>query len=519
MKLRVVSLGLVGLGALIMSSVASAQDVAFQRVMANLATLEARIEATRQAARTPTVAIGILTSRGLVHFRGFGAKDGAGGPPPDVDTAFRVGSTAKAVLGALEGMAVDRGQLSWSDRVALLHPDFRMADPQVTADFQIVDLLAQRAGTPAYMLSYMMHLNYPAGDLVRGLQYVQPVTPFRTTFAYQNVPHTVAADIVAPRLGAADWAAALNQELLIPLGMFHASSGHGAFYETPNRATGYQFDVYTGRLQPIRPDYSNINDMVGQQPSGGLNASVGDMARWLQLQLGRGTVDGRQYLRRETVEATWRPLVPVATPGRHLPGSVMSYATGWMVEQTGDERVVWHDGDVEGFKTDIAFLPNHDIGIIALSNLTQSRATSPAVHYFVELALNLAHRDLSAAAAADLAAFLQHERETFTRPANPAPQASGYAGLYDNRQNPVAGAAQIEVTSSGLRFKPLNARLGVRLVPFNGDRFIAEIDLPPLAGYVPQPLWLIDFERDGGGVAALSFVDDDGTTVRFVKRR
>lgn len=497
---------------------AAAQGLAERRVIANLPALEARIEAARQALRTPALAVGIVTSRGLVHFRGFGSKDGAGGPPPDAATVFRVGSTTKAYIGALLGMQVDRGSLSWSDRVTVLDPDFQMADPRVTADFQVIDLLAQRSGLPSYALGYLMLLNYPVSATVKGIRFVQPVAPFRGAFAYQNAFHAVAGRIVAARAGVPDWPDLLARDLLIPLGMFNASAGQMAFQENPNRATGYEIDAYSGRNQPVRTDYSPIGDRFDSQAAGGINGSVADVARWVQLQLGRGTVDGRQYLRPDTIEATWRPLVPVSDTGGLLPGARVGYATGWVVEQRADARLIWHNGGLDGFKSEVAFLPDHDLGIIVLSTLSDSQATAIVVRYALDYALDQAPQDLLPGGIKALDTFIASQRAMTARPAGARPMgpAADYTGLYVDG---AGGPARVEVQGDGLRVAPLEARAAIHLAPWDGDRFQVFLDLPPQSGHRLQPLTFIEFERDAAGVAAFSFVDFGDPTMRFVKRR
>ena len=228
MKNHLLSLGVAGIALVLSSTAAPAQGLAERRVVASLPQLDARIDAARRAYDTPALAVGIVSGRRLVHFRGFGAKD-AGGRPPDVDTAFRVGSTTKAFVGALLGQQVEQGRLSWSDRVVDIEPGFRLADPAATRDFQVVDLLAQRSGLPPYALGYMLALNYRQEAMVRGLAHVSPVAPFRTAFAYQNALHSVAGRIVAHAAGAPDWAEVLRRDLLIPLGMFGSSLGQAAY--------------------------------------------------------------------------------------------------------------------------------------------------------------------------------------------------------------------------------------------------------------------------------------------------
>ncbi len=505
MKNRFFTLGLPGLALLLSSTSALAQGLAEQRVVAHIPQLDARIEAARQALDTPALAVGIVSGRRLVHFRGFGAKD-AGGRPPDIDTAFRVGSTTKAFAGALLGLQVEQGRLSWSDRLVDIEPGFRLADPAATRDFQVVDLLAQRSGLPPYALGYMLAMNYRQDAMIRGLAFVPPAAPFRTAFAYQNALHSVAGRIIARKAGAADWADVLRRDLLIPLGMFQSSVGQAAYLETPNRAAGYEIDVFSGHVQPTRADYSSIADMTDAMPAGSLNASVADMARWLRLQLGRGSIDGQQILRRETVEATWRPLVKMADDGALLPGAVTSYATGWIVEQRGDTRVVWHNGGLAGFKTDVAFLPDHDLGIIALSNLSESDATQLAVRYVLEYALNLVPPD----------PVVQARAKPVAPPTGRALRpAADYVGIYGD---PAGGPARIEETADGLRIVAAEAAVALRLVPVGEDRFVGFLDLAPRPGIVPQPLALIVFERDGRGVSAFTFGEQDASA-RFQRRR
>ncbi|MFM9735866.1 hypothetical protein, partial [Streptomyces niveiscabiei] len=62
-------------------------------------------------------------------------------------------------------------------------------------------------------------------------------------------------------------------------------------------------------------------------------------------------------------------------------------------ERRADARLVWHNGGLAGFKADVAFLPDHDLGIVALSNLSESPATAMAVRYFVDYALGLPPQD------------------------------------------------------------------------------------------------------------------------------
>ena len=131
---------------------------------------------------------------------------------------------------------VDRGKLRWDDRVVDLDPDFQLKDPWVTREFRVFDLLAQRSGLPPNANDLLGELGINETELIRSLRYVEPVSSFRTTFAYTNVTHHLAGRIVARAAGTADWNTVLQQELLDPLGMKDSSYTAAAIEAATNHA-------------------------------------------------------------------------------------------------------------------------------------------------------------------------------------------------------------------------------------------------------------------------------------------
>ncbi|MHC6595286.1 hypothetical protein, partial [Arthrobacter sp. C152] len=57
---------------------------------------------------------------------------------------------SKAFTSALVAKGVDKSLFKWEDNVIDHLSTFRLADPWATAEYQIVDLLAQRSGLPPY---------------------------------------------------------------------------------------------------------------------------------------------------------------------------------------------------------------------------------------------------------------------------------------------------------------------------------------------------------------------------------
>jgi hypothetical protein len=60
-----------------------------------------------------------------------------------------------------------------------------------------------------------------------------------------------------------------------------------------------------------------------------------------------------------------------------------SYALGWVDASEGGVRVLAHSGSLDGFKTDIAMLPNAGIGIIIFTNSTTGSYFAAAVRDWI----------------------------------------------------------------------------------------------------------------------------------------
>jgi CubicO group peptidase (beta-lactamase class C family) len=189
-----------------------------QRIQALVPSLEAYVSANMKSFDVPGVAIGIVAGDKLVYAKGFGVRS-KGGAPVDTQTVFQIASVAKAFLSTTMAIAVDQGKLHWEDRIVDLDPEFQLRDPLVTREFRFFDLTAQRSGLPPYANEFLNVLGLDRAARIRSLRYVEPVSSFRSAFAYLNIPHILAGRIVARAEGAADWNAVLQSEILDPLGM------------------------------------------------------------------------------------------------------------------------------------------------------------------------------------------------------------------------------------------------------------------------------------------------------------
>jgi CubicO group peptidase (beta-lactamase class C family) len=331
------------------SASAQPRDEVEARVRGLVLDLERYVAAGMAAFDVPGTAVGIVAGDRLLYAKGFGRRRKGGDAPVGPKTVFQIGSTTKAFLAATLAIAVDRKKLKWDDRVVDLDPAFSLKDPYVTREFRVYDLLAQRSGLPPYANDLLWsYLYFDAEWLMHSLRFVEPITSFRSTFAYTNITHLIAGRIVVKALDAPDWPSLARREILGPLGMSDASFTAEAIDEAPDHAVGHRWTATGSVAIPFDPSFPYLAG-----PAGDINASVEDCTRWLRLQIGNGVFAGRRLISTDNLVATRTPKVAMSEAVTRAlgweTGETVTYAMGWIVNATPNGRIVWHNGGTAGF--------------------------------------------------------------------------------------------------------------------------------------------------------------------------
>jgi len=459
------------------------------RVQDLIPDIEAYITSAMKGFDIPGLAIGIVANDRLIYAKGFGVRSKSNGLPVDTRTIFQIGSNAKAFLAVTEAIMVDRGKLRWDDRVVDLYPEFQLKDPWVTREFRVFDLLAQRSGLPPLVNDILVMLDYKEAALIRSLRYVEPVSSFRTTFAYTNITHLLASRIVATAAGAPDWNVVLQKELLDPLGMKDSTYTVEAIEAAADHANGHRWtpegtvEVPFTRIFP----YS----LAG---TGDINSNVEDMARWVRMQLDNGSFDGRRIVSSENLAYTRMPKVAL--------NDKLSYALGWYNYLTPNGNILWHDGDALSFGSFVGLVPDKNIGIIILTNETNVEAPNSLGVWVLDRILGNAKHDPVAENLKNAKAKFEATAKLFTKPANPRPFPS-LAPLAGKFVNPSFGEAKVTLQGDALVMEFLTSGAKLKLVPRDGDIFVASLMPTGLFGpivdldYMTRGFAQFQMDKDG----------------------
>jgi len=449
---------------------------------------EARVDAVRQRAGVPGIAIAIVENGKPVLVRGWGVRKLGATDRVDADTIFPTGSTGKAFTVAALATLVDAGKISWDDKVTDRLPGFQMYDSWVTREMTIRDLLVHRSGLGlgAGDLLFAPRSNIPRAEAVRRLRFIKPATSFRSGYAYDNVLYMVAGQLIEAVTGQT-WEDYVREQVLKPAGMLTSTTDDERRFTTADRA--FPHARFSGGLRGL-----GTQEVLGERddlarnaaPAGGLAISANDMAKWLTLQLAGGRLpNGGRLFSEAAHEEMWKPVLlqPIAPRPDYLKATqpmFYTYALGWDVQDYHGARIVWHGGAVFGFLSAVVLIPEKNVAFSIEVNSEDGDVVRGLMYELLDYYLDQPKDDWPAKLAkfkAERAAeALKLVRAAAAAPAKVGPSLpiARYTGTY---RDPWYG--DIAVGEAGgqltIDFKS-TPRMGGRLEHYQYDTFITRLD-------------------------------------------
>lgn len=327
-------------------------------------------DATNAAIRqwnVPGLAVSVVKDGKVVFAKGYGVRKVGESAPVDEHTLFSIGSISKSFTAMALGMLVEEGKLSWDDPVTQYLPYFQLYDPYVTREFTIRDLLVHRSGLPEVCGGILWYgSDYSREEVIKRLRYLQPVSSFRSTFAYQSVTYMAAGEVIRAVTGKS-WDDVIRERIFSPLGMKESSSLFRELKGAKNIALPHvRIDG-----KPVAIAYRD-SDALG--PGGSIVSNVHDMSRYMQLLLGEGSLEGKKLYGEGVARELFNPqmLVPLRPSGhpelKPLNATFSAYGFGWFLRDYRGRKLVWHTGGMDGMSAAVLLVPEEKLGITVLTH-------------------------------------------------------------------------------------------------------------------------------------------------------
>ena len=320
--------------------------------------------------RIPGAVILIQQHGQPVYFESFGVRDVESKHPMTADTIFRIYSMSKPITSVAAMMLVEDGKLRLDDPVSKYIPDF--ADTKVGVE------KTDEGGKPALVLE---PLNRPITieDLLRhtsGLTYgfygenaVRKLYANSDTYGGDFDNATFAERIarlpLAKQPGTQwDYGHSTDvlgriievisgqtlyqfekQRLLDPLGMSETAFFVADAAQRPRIAEPMPDDRFT----PVAGIRDSTLPRRWESGGAGMVGTIGDYARFAQMLLNGGTLDGKRYLKAETIDLMASdhigPETKIAHEPFYFPGDTSGFGLGFAVRTVVPANISWPLGE------------------------------------------------------------------------------------------------------------------------------------------------------------------------------
>ncbi len=333
--------------------------------------------------------LGIVAAGELVWSAGLGLADRATGRPADERTVYRIASITKTFTATAIVQLRDAGGLRLDDPLVEHLPEARAIRNRFgpMSDITIRRLLDHTSGLQGEPPNRqpLAYSHYTIKELLAVLGDVIVAIAPGSAHKYSNLGYELLGEVIR-RVAGRPYRDYVREAITEPLGM--RSTTHepqGALLD--RLAVGYNEARYSDDL-----GLAQLPPPGSMAAGGGLYSSVEDLARWVAQQcrtdatLERGE---QQVLAGCSLREMQRPTVVID------PAWLEAQGLGWYGTRRSDLVLIGHSGALDGFQSNVSFLPDEGLGAIVLVNGI-APATELAI-WLIEAALPL-HRAEQAAA-------------------------------------------------------------------------------------------------------------------------
>jgi CubicO group peptidase (beta-lactamase class C family) len=339
--------------------------------------LEARLRSTIDG-HVPGVAVAVVDAGGVRATAGVGMADLAGGRPASPEMVCPWFSMTKIATATAAMQLAERGDLDLDAPLAANVPEMRHLRPASDgARITTRHLLSHSAGLANPIpVGWIHRPDEPGPDpatFLEGLLSKHGKLRFTpgTTSRYSNLGVLIVGAVMAKATGE-PFADAARRLVLEPLGMDSTGFTYSPDMQA-RAATGYH-----PRRSPMRyllkrwvigrpvGRWISLNPfLLDGQAYGGLLGPVTDAARFVQMHLGDGELDGVRVLDPGSVHE----MRDIRFPGKHI-----DFGLGWFRPSSArgtDAPFVQHLGGGAGFFNVMRIYPTRGVGIVVMGNATK----------------------------------------------------------------------------------------------------------------------------------------------------
>jgi len=313
----------------------------------------------------------MIVQHGAVVHKAFeGLQDLDRRQPVDEETIYHWASITKTFTGVAIMQLRDRGLLSLDDPAVKYVPELRIVHnpygdmSQVTIRQLMSHSAGFRAGTWPWGGDEPWHPFEPTRweQVVAMFPYTQILFKPGTQYSYSN-PGVIFLGRIIELLSGDDYEVYITKNAFMPLGMTRSF-----FDRAPYHLVAHKSHSYVRNDDGITEQRFDFDTGITVS-NGGLNAPLGDMAKWLTF-----LIEGNDaILKRSSLDEMFTPQIR-ARDGEGGSGSDVQAGLSTFIERHGSVELVGHSGDQNGFISHLyVHRPSHSGYIVSFNTTTASK--------------------------------------------------------------------------------------------------------------------------------------------------
>ena len=271
--------------------------------------------------------------------------------PVDEQTIYHWASITKTFTGVAIMQLRDRGLLALDDPAVKYVPELReVHNPfgdisQVTIRHLMTHSAGFRAGTWPWGGDQPWHPFEPTrwAQVAAMFPYTELLFKPGTQYRYSN-PGVIFLGRIIDLLSGDDYEVYIAKNIFMPLGMTRSF-----FDRAPYHLVAHRSHSYVGTDEGVKEQRFDFDSGITVS-NGGLNAPLGDMAKWLAFLIGGAGAPGGPdaILKRASVDEMFAPRLR-ASDGEGGSGDDVQAGLSCFIERHGGVELVGHSGDQNGF--------------------------------------------------------------------------------------------------------------------------------------------------------------------------
>jgi CubicO group peptidase (beta-lactamase class C family) len=266
------------------------------------------------------------------------------------ETIFQSGSVGKQFAATAVMMLVEAGKVRLDDPLTHYFPEAPSAWKQVT----VRQLLSHTAGFTDYPKDFDERKDHTEEELLKIVESIPLAYPPGTSWSYSNLGY-LTLGILIHKVTGEFYGDFLQQRIFRPLDMSTTRIIDEADI-IPNRSAGYR--LVHGQVK----NQEWVSPSLNTTADGSLYFSILDLAKW------DAALYTEKLLKKSSLAQMW-----TVTPLQSGQPNSGHYGYGWFIEAQEGHRLIEHEGQWQGFETQISRYVDDQLTVVVLTNLAEAK--------------------------------------------------------------------------------------------------------------------------------------------------